>query len=104
MGSQDVNGGAVYPGFHLFTQTIRVDQGCQFMSKELDLGAYANGITLNFNRLGKTTDNAYAESFNASVRLECLGRIGSWITLIGFMWSDQPSKFTLTSTSPCSRK
>lgn len=46
----------------------------QFTSKEFDLWAYANGITLDFSRPGKPTDNAYAESFNATVRLECLGR------------------------------
>ena len=36
--------------------------------------AYANGITPDFSRPGKPTDNAYVERFNASVRLECLGR------------------------------
>ena len=55
-------------------KTIRVDQGCQFTSKELDLWAYTNGVTLDFSRPGKPTDNAYVESFNASVRLECLGQ------------------------------
>jgi putative transposase len=54
--------------------TIRVDQGSQFTSKELDLWAYANNVTLDFSRPGKPTYNAYVESFNASVRLECLGR------------------------------
>lgn len=54
--------------------TIRVDLGSQFTSKELDLWAYTNGVTLDFSRPGKPTDNAYAESFNASVRLECLGQ------------------------------
>ena len=54
--------------------TIRVDQGSQFTSKEFDLWAYANGIALDFSRPGKPTDNAYVESFNATVRLECLGR------------------------------
>jgi putative transposase len=54
--------------------TIRVDQGCQFTSKELDLWAYTNGITLDFSRPGKPTDNAFVESFNASARLECLGQ------------------------------
>lgn len=54
--------------------TIRVDQGSQFTSKELDLWAYSNGVTLDFSRPGKPTDNAYVESFNASVRLECLGQ------------------------------
>ena len=36
--------------------------------------AFANGITLDFSRPDKPTDNAYVESFNASVRLECLGQ------------------------------
>jgi putative transposase len=55
-------------------RTIRVDQGCQFTSKELDLWAYSNRVTLDFSRPGKPTDNAYAKSFNARVRLECLGQ------------------------------
>lgn len=59
---------------HGLPTTIRVDQGSQFTSKELDLWAYANGITLHFSRPGKPTDNACVESFNATVRLECLGR------------------------------
>ena len=59
---------------HGLPTTIRVDQGSQFTSKELDLWAYANGITLDFSRPGKPTDNAYVESFNATVRLECLGQ------------------------------
>jgi putative transposase len=58
---------------HDLPTTIRVDQG-QFTSKELDLWAYANGVTLDFSRPGKPTDNAYVESFNATVRLGCLGR------------------------------
>ncbi len=55
-------------------KAIRVDQGCQFTSKELDPWAYANGVTLDFSRPGKPTDNADVESFNPSVRLECLGQ------------------------------
>ena len=54
--------------------TIRIDQGCQFTSKEFDLWAYSNSITLDFPRPGKPPDNAIVESFNASVRLECLGQ------------------------------
>jgi putative transposase len=38
--------------------TIRVDQGSQFTSKELDLWAYANGVILDFSRPAKPTDNA----------------------------------------------
>lgn len=55
-------------------KAIRVDQGSQFTSKELDLWAYSNGVTLDFSRPGKPTDNAYAESNNAIVRMECLGQ------------------------------
>jgi len=54
--------------------TIRVDQGCQFTSKELDLWAYANDVTLDFSRPGRPVDKAFAESFNARVRMECLGQ------------------------------
>lgn len=52
----------------------RVDQGGQFTSKELDLWAYGNGVVLDFSRPGKPTDNAYAESYDAIVRMECLGQ------------------------------
>jgi transposase InsO family protein len=31
-------------------------------------------IALDLSRPGKPTDNAYVESFNATVRLECIGR------------------------------
>ncbi len=56
-------------------KAIRVDQRChQFTSKELDLWAYANGVTLDFSRPGRPTDNAGAESFNAITRLERLGQ------------------------------
>src|SRR5262249_19020517 len=47
---------------HGLPTTIRVDQGSQFTSKELDLWAYADGITLHFSRPGKPTDNACVES------------------------------------------
>jgi putative transposase len=56
------------PQQHGLPITIRVDQGSQSTSKELDLWAYANGITLNFSRPGKPTDNAYVESFNVRPR------------------------------------
>jgi putative transposase len=53
---------------------IRVDQGCQFTSRELDLWAYSHGVMLDFSRPGKPTDNAYIASFNARVRAECLNQ------------------------------
>ena len=50
----------------------KVDQGCQFTSKELDLWACGKGVVLDFSRPGKPPDNACAESFNAIVGMECL--------------------------------
>ena len=55
-----------------YPKTIRVDQGSEFVSRELDLWAYANGVTLDFSRSGKPTDNAYIEAFNGRFRAECL--------------------------------
>lgn len=52
--------------------TIRVDQGSEFVSRDLDLWAYANGVTLDFSRPGKPTDNAFIEAFNGRFRAECL--------------------------------
>jgi putative transposase len=53
-------------------RTIRVDNGPEFISKDVDLWAYWNHVKLDFSRPGKPTDNAYIESFNARLRLECL--------------------------------
>lgn len=53
-------------------RAIRVDNGPEFVSRALDLWAYANGVTLDFSRPGKPTDNAYIESFNGRLRDECL--------------------------------
>jgi putative transposase len=51
---------------------IKVDNGPEFTSKELDKWAYENKLTLDFSRPGKPVDNAYIESFNGSFRDECL--------------------------------
>jgi putative transposase len=55
-----------------YPSTIRVDQGSEFVSRDLDLWAYANGVTLDFSRPGKPTDNAFIEAFNSKFRSECL--------------------------------
>ena len=55
-----------------YPKTIRVDQGSEFVSRDLDLWAYANGVTLDFSRPGKPTDNAFIEAFNSKFRGECL--------------------------------
>lgn len=55
-----------------FPASIRVDQGTECTSRELDLWAYQRGVTLDLSRHGKPTDNAFIESFNAKFRTECL--------------------------------
>ena len=55
-----------------YPKTIRVDQGSEFVSRDLDLWAYAHGVTLDFSRPGKPTDNAFIEAFNSKLRAECL--------------------------------
>lgn len=52
--------------------SIRVDNGSEFTSVVLDQWAYWNGVTLDFSRPGKPTDNAFIESFNSRFRQECL--------------------------------
>ena len=51
-----------------YPRTIRVDQGSEFISRDLDLWAYANSVTLDFSRPGKPTDNAFIEAFNGRFR------------------------------------
>ena len=55
-----------------YPKTIRVDQGSEFISRDLDLWAYANSVTLDFSRPGKPTDSAFIEVFNARLRAKCL--------------------------------
>lgn len=55
-----------------YPKAIRVDQGSEFISRDLDLWAYANNVILDFSRPGKPIDNAYIEAFNGRFRAECL--------------------------------
>lgn len=55
-----------------YPKTIRVDQGSEFISRDLDLWAYAHDVILDFSRPGKPTDNAFIEAFNGRLRAECL--------------------------------
>lgn len=55
-----------------YPKAIRVDQGSEFVSRNLDLWAYVHNVTLDFSRPGKPTDNAFIEAFNSKVRSECL--------------------------------
>jgi len=53
-------------------KTIRLDNGPEFIGKELNSWAEFNNVTLDFSRKGKPTDNAFCESFNGTLRDECL--------------------------------
>jgi putative transposase len=55
-----------------YPKTIRVDQGSEFISRNMDLWAYQHGVILDFSRPGKPTDNAFIEAFNGRLRAECL--------------------------------
>lgn len=55
-----------------YPKAIRVDQGSEFISRDLDLWAYHNAVVLDFSRPGKPTDNSFIESFNGKFRMECL--------------------------------
>ena len=51
---------------------MQTDNGSEFISKAIDRWAYIHGVSLEFSRRGKPTDNAFIESFNGSFRDECL--------------------------------
>ena len=57
---------------HGLPKVIQVDNGPEFISKDVNLWAYWNKVKLDFSRPGKPTDNAFIESFNARFRQECL--------------------------------
>jgi len=57
---------------HGLPSVIQVDNGPEFTSKALDQWAYRHGVQLDFIRPGKPVENAFIESFNASLRKECL--------------------------------
>ena len=57
---------------HGRSKRIRLYNGPEFISEDLDLWAYQHDVVLDFSRPGKPTDNAFAEAFNGRVRAECL--------------------------------
>lgn len=48
------------------------DNGSEFTGHLVDLWAYHHGTRIDFSRPGKPTDNAFIETFNGSLRDECL--------------------------------
>jgi putative transposase len=55
-----------------FPKRIKVDNGPEFILKDLDRWAYWNKVELDFSRPGKPSDNAFIEAFNSQFRQECL--------------------------------
>jgi putative transposase len=55
---------------------IQADNGPGFTSLALDRFACDRGVTLDYSRPGKPTDNPFIESFNGSLRDECLNTQG----------------------------
>jgi putative transposase len=53
-------------------KTLFCDNGTEFTSQAMNLWAYHAGVRIDFSRSGKPTDNAYVESVNGMLRLECL--------------------------------
>jgi putative transposase len=53
-------------------KVITVDNGSEFISKQMDEWAYQAGVSLDFIRPGKPIENCYIESFNGRLRDECL--------------------------------
>jgi putative transposase len=51
---------------------VFVDNGSEFSGRLLDLWAYHHGVQIDFSRPGKPTDNCFVETFNGSLRDECL--------------------------------
>jgi len=49
-----------------------VDNGSEFSGRMLDLWAYRHKVRIDFSRPGTPTDNGHVETFNGSLRDECL--------------------------------
>jgi len=57
-----------------YPEAIQVDNGPEFVSREVDQWAYAHGVALHFIEPGKPVQNAFIESFNGKFRDECLNQ------------------------------
>ena len=55
-------------------ESLRVDNGPEFISVTLEKWAHAHGVKLDFIQPGKPTQNAHVESFNGHFRDECLAQ------------------------------
>ena len=53
-------------------QRVHCDNGSEVTELSMDLRAHANEVVLEFSRPREPNDNAFIESFNGSLRDECL--------------------------------
>lgn len=53
-------------------QRIQTDNGSEFISILMDRWAYEHGVVMGYSQPGKPTDKPFIESFNGSLRDECL--------------------------------
>lgn len=60
---------------------IITDNGSEFTSRAFDAWAYARGIKIDYIQPGKPIQNCFIESFNGSLRDECLNL--HWFTSLG---------------------
>lgn len=60
--------------------SLLTDNGPEFTGKRLDEWAYRNNVTLQFIEPGKPSQNGYVESFNGTLRNECLNE--NWFSSI----------------------
>jgi len=51
---------------------VFVDNGSEFTGRLMDMWAYHHQVRIDFSRPCKPTDNGYVETFNGSLRDECL--------------------------------
>lgn len=58
--------------WHPYPPRNKTDNGPEFFSLTLDKWAYENGVTLDFSRPGKPTDNPSTDFFNGSLNDGCL--------------------------------
>jgi putative transposase len=61
-------------GYRGFPEVIQCDQGTEFTSMAMDHWAWRHKVQIDFSRPGKPGDNAINETFNGSVRRECLSQ------------------------------
>ena len=85
-----------------YPKKIRVDQGSGFISHDMDLMACQRGVTLDFSRPGKPTDNTFIEALNGRFRAECLNT--NWfLTFAVTFYVAQPAQMGKCQTRSLAR-